>query len=1080
MSVAVAARVQELLEQNVGRDIPSLAWDFVDEPATVRELYAVYRRSDPSLAIDSSRLKFLEEEQYRREGKVFRRELYETVEALGATGARFTAYFVAHADFAPFALALGRLGDARAVPALTSRLGASGELLAAVIDALGHLGAATAVPELIQLASSSMPAAEREQTEHRRIVANACLALGRIGDPRAMPVLLSLVTEPPPDMDSVIARAIVGLGWLGDGQATHALLRLLDGRHRNVAMYALARIADRGSASHVEAVAARLVGTKDQLVYPRLMLEALRSRLGRSVDLDVVRHALRVFMANRFEARELHETALRLLAVHAPPDELLHTARRFVDAEHSRVRTAAANVLGSVGIVVKPNFLDRPRVDALFRREGVRGLVGALRDPDAIFRHNAIRKGADAECGAELEVPALAAVRTMVAFPSYSEVTVADRSEATFDALEALARFHTPGADAFLISLFDHENAMVRASAVDIARVDVYGASERVREALRSRVVAPGAARPTLPAARLGGGPWVFGPPVRELAGNRAGSRFAALGETKVTLFDADGTAIGGRDDLENASAMTFDRAGDRLAVACENGYVVLFDARSGELAGSIRLIGAKAVSSIVVASDGDVVVGTRAGLLQKGSRDVVFSRKLEGPVLRMVAHPDRPLILVLAGERVYWIDERDGAVCAASPKSRPKAKAKKVPARPSPILDLAFHREPNLVAILRPRAVEWLDGVTLASRGSVAVAGGVRVAWHKDGATLLVAVGGKSPGLLRVDVAAKAIVQTVRASGPIAALVLDPLSALALTGGAGVRVELWEETGHSSTLPIAQHTERVLVMLTDAARARAFSFGADAMVLQWDAETREIVAGWRTTAEKGGLVGAVVGATGRTLLAAWQSGVTRIDLVSGTAVGRALPLRGVSSMARAGSHVWVAADNGLFSVVETAGRANRISLPRAVVTKGSLLASLDDTHFACVHGRKIWVINAVSLSVSKPLVLASPVTHVAGGVDMALVVVLKNGDIARLGGTPLAVERAVRGPGSALALSFDEVAERVAVSAGQIVTVFDRELDERARVRLEHGVSTMAFADRGLLFCGGVGGEVSVIETVR
>ena len=74
------------------------------------------------------------------------------------------------------------------------------------------------------------------------------------------------------------------------------------------------------------------------------MLEALRSRLGRSVDLDVVRHALRVFMANRFEARDLHETALRLLAVHAPPDELLHTARRFVDAEHSRVRTAAATV----------------------------------------------------------------------------------------------------------------------------------------------------------------------------------------------------------------------------------------------------------------------------------------------------------------------------------------------------------------------------------------------------------------------------------------------------------------------------------------------------------------------------------------------------------------------------------------------------------------------------------------------------------------------------------------------------------------------------------------------------------------
>src|SRR4029079_19471424 len=114
------------------------------------------------------------------------------------------------------------------------------------------------------------------------------------------------------------------------------------------------------------------------------------------------------------------------------------------------------------------NWLDRSRVEEIYRREGVRGLASALADPDSVFRVNVLRQAAETECGAELEGPALGTVRSMIAFSHYSEEAGVARCESTFDALEALARFHTHAADAFLVALLDHPNVMIRTSAIDI------------------------------------------------------------------------------------------------------------------------------------------------------------------------------------------------------------------------------------------------------------------------------------------------------------------------------------------------------------------------------------------------------------------------------------------------------------------------------------------------------------------------------------------------------------------------------------------------------------------------------------
>ncbi len=1082
MSASVTTRVQEIIERGAGRSLVDLAWEHTSEPHLVRELYAALRRREPKTALESLRVRFLEEEHYRRDGKVFRREMYETIEALGDTGVRWLPYFVAHADLAAFSMVLGRLGDARAIPALMDRLAvAKGPLLAAVVDALGWLRAGSAVDALIDIAHSALPDDERDRVGHRRVVANACLALGRIGDPRAMASLVEIVEDPPPEMESVVPRAIVALGWLGEGVAAHALLPLLEGRYRNVAMYALTRIADRASASHVEAAFARVSGPPEQVVYPRLMLEALRSRLGRSVDVTVAQYALSVIMANRFEAAELHETALRILAVHGRPAELVPLARRFLDAEHPRVRAAAVGAISSAGVVASPSWLDRPRTLEVYRREGVRGLAGALADPDAVFRHNVVRKAAEEGCGAELEGPALAAVRGMVAFPHYSEPAVVDRPESTFDALEALARFHTLATDQFLSTLLDHPNAVVRAMVTEIAKIDIYGASEYLRHALRARIEARGAPRPTLPVSRLGGGPWVFGPPVRALAVERAGTRVAALGDERIAFFDADGTLVAMHDGFAQAVTVVFDRPGERAAVVTRGGQAVVFQGRSGEFSSMVAVEGAAQVTAAVVSSDGHVIVGTKGGRLVKAafpidskasrapvvvahaSHAVAWQRRAPGPVIAMALHPELPRVLVATKDRVTAFDERDGAVHGRTPTSK------------STLVDVVIHGFTNAVSVLSKTELLVLDATTLAPRVRVPVRAGVRAAFTRDGDAVIVATGGKRPGLARVVLATRKATPFARDPGVIHALVVDPVSGFLMTGGDGVRVDLWDLDGGRSSLPIAQHEGPVVAVVADPSRDRAFSCGADGLVLQWDIATREIVAGWRLP-PRTMPIGAALGASGRSMLVLTSRALAALDLVTGAVVWRR-PVTAPTSIVADGGTARVLTGRGTLIVDEDAQRLERL----APSLKAGLLATVDDDRSAVVHAARVTTFVTRSGAVETRLThkRGDPVLA-AGGDEVGLVVVTDRRWLARFVGRPLEAAEAVRLDANATALAVSPATARVAVAMGREVIVLEADLRERARVRLEHPVSAMAFADGRLLVCGGQGGEVSLVETDR
>jgi HEAT repeat protein len=128
-------------------------------------------------------------------------------------------------------VALGKIGDPGAVGPLVEQLNRGGENAGYAATALGRLGDARAVPAL--LAASNDP----------RLRAEALLALAKIGEPQALaPLLVELEAGEKP------SSAADALGWLGDPAAIPALLDALAGGETYVrphAVLALGRIGDR-------------------------------------------------------------------------------------------------------------------------------------------------------------------------------------------------------------------------------------------------------------------------------------------------------------------------------------------------------------------------------------------------------------------------------------------------------------------------------------------------------------------------------------------------------------------------------------------------------------------------------------------------------------------------------------------------------------------------------------------------------------------------------------------------------------------------------------------------------------------
>jgi len=244
------------------------------------------------------------------------------------------------------AAALGRIGDAAAVPGLLAALrDESRQVREAAAEALGEIGA-PAVPGLL--------AALRDADWRVRRAAAA--ALGEIGDAAAVPGLLAALRD---ESWQVREAAAAALGEIG-APAVPGLLAALGDESWQVREAAAAALGEIGA----PAVPGLLAALGDANANVRQAAAEALGQIGDATAVPGLLHALR-----DAEARVRRAAAAALGEIGAPAVPGLLAALR--DAE-ARVRRAAAATLGEIG-------------DAA----AVPGLLAALGDADADVRRAA-------------------------------------------------------------------------------------------------------------------------------------------------------------------------------------------------------------------------------------------------------------------------------------------------------------------------------------------------------------------------------------------------------------------------------------------------------------------------------------------------------------------------------------------------------------------------------------------------------------------------------------------------------------------------------------------------------------------
>ncbi len=159
-------------------------------------------------------------------------------------------------------IALGEIGDPRAVDALIAHLAdhASG-IVADTAEALGRIGDSRATPALVGLLRN---AERREQVAAAR-------ALGRIRDPQALAALMSEVAQREPHRDSDVADwCVSAMGSIGHPAAVQVLVDCLGDESRSLRMAAARAIGDIGDSSAAEALISRLDSEQDPAVVSHL------------------------------------------------------------------------------------------------------------------------------------------------------------------------------------------------------------------------------------------------------------------------------------------------------------------------------------------------------------------------------------------------------------------------------------------------------------------------------------------------------------------------------------------------------------------------------------------------------------------------------------------------------------------------------------------------------------------------------------------------------------------------------------------------------------------------------------------
>jgi HEAT repeat protein len=453
---ALYARYEKSYQE--GRYIADLARRAINETGVRNLLDAIDRASGDDLRPLALVLGWLEGEAVERAlvrllGQATARK--EVIESLVRYGERVTKLLIEKLDGEDVetrkaaAIALGRIGDSGAVPALVGVLTGDDELTIVAAGALGKIGDRRAFDALLEMLGHADVAVRQA----------AIAAINSLGHPEMAEHALKLLSDANP---YVRESAVKIAGYFGYAECTGLLLDRCHDADENVRRAAVEHIAYleddrviptlvdalRNAPPRVRAAAAAAFAQVDSPTALPHLLDALR-------DTD---SWVRYFAA-------------RSIGRHRRVESLDALARVASGDEASHVRIAAIDSLGQIdgpgAVAVLTSFVESPDLNLaraalkslgqIRHPDALPPLLEALRSPDAQLRLEALQA-----LGARGSEEAIAAMEWTAATDPDAQVAEA--------AIDALARLATPEAVASLIDLMA-DTARREASVDALARL---------------------------------------------------------------------------------------------------------------------------------------------------------------------------------------------------------------------------------------------------------------------------------------------------------------------------------------------------------------------------------------------------------------------------------------------------------------------------------------------------------------------------------------------------------------------------------------------------------------------------------
>lgn len=621
-----AARQQESDEVRArqliaGADLGKLAeiaWDHLDSPVMVDAIFAHLRANDPSLRLDFERADFLSQQRSSRNNQLYRFEDEEVLEALFDEKTRLAPWLLLHGQqtFGRFPQAAGFIAGKLREQMPIRNLDSLQRF--AYFRILPHLELPALENDFLSLLPTKLETGEIVE-DMKAVSALAYLIplLGRMKSAKLLErvsELIALYREKmqAPDSDQAarsrnnfydkvgpaICKALRDVG----GDASLEMLRALgrDDRLRPLVLEAQIELGDPEVLPALERLCARQHGLSAKVLPVKVAWAYALHKAGKTPDTGPAKEALGVILPKWQDSVSLFCRAIAIVAGHCAPDEARGLIRPFLEDEYTQVRRAARDALRALGESEDLIYLDRARVDLLYREKGRQALLDLLSNPWAVFRHNLLRKLADEKDTGGVAGPAIAYLRQLTRFDAYAHPYVQDKHQKTYYAIYALAQMEIRELDEFLLELMAHPNVMIRGN--DLFAYKNYPHSEF----LAKKMQMPPEPRPSPLAERPAGGPlavtemgvstWMFGAAIHGIAHSPDGAYCAIVGPDKSAIYGADGRQIHGLIDRGHAYDVDYHPSGKMVAVGFHGGHLHLYGTQDGQLKG--KLVGHQGVPS--------------------------------------------------------------------------------------------------------------------------------------------------------------------------------------------------------------------------------------------------------------------------------------------------------------------------------------------------------------------------------------------------------------------------------------------------------------------------------------------------